>query len=275
MKKVIILLIFYISALNNGYSQRHDVCDQIIIGDFKCLNCTSTQSSLAKNIRNAVIQELKYPSCEVLNRERLADILERKDKEQLIAKINDLTLDERQNLKALTLAKRVLFGEMEIQSSDNSLLVTLTINNLETGVQETTQLIEIPKGEYDSHTKRERYIVKGINEGLLGKKMPADLSNELDDSNKAKSIIDNGNPSISKKGNIQKFGLYSFKKPYPYLVLSIGGGLSILGVLKGKDSQKEWNEYLLKNPSDTENKYANENNAFKSINFQETQVTQL
>ena len=96
--------------------------------------------------------------------------MNRKDKEKLISAINDLSIEEKQTLKSITKAQRVLFGEMEFQRADNSLLVTLVINNLETGVQEAMTLIEIPNGEYETHSKREPYVTKGIEETLLGKK---------------------------------------------------------------------------------------------------------
>ncbi len=181
MKKLLFLALLFV--LYHGHAQiRSDICDKIIIGDFKCSTCSSPLlSGLPKNVRNAVGQELKYPYCEVLNRDRLADILNRKDKEKLIAELADLSTEEKQTLTSIVNAKRVLFGEMEVQPADNSLLVTLVINNLETGVQESTTMFEIPSGEYDTHTKREPYIAKGIEEALLGKKRVSDPATDEKD----------------------------------------------------------------------------------------------
>ncbi|MFN0215050.1 MAG: hypothetical protein ACKVT2_12410 [Saprospiraceae bacterium] len=169
MKNVLMFVLVLIQYY--GHSQlRHDICDKIIIGDFKCLNCTSALETLPKNMRTAVGTDLNYYSfCRVINRDRLGDILKRKDKEKLIAEINDLSIEEKQTLTAITQAQRVIFGEMEIQPADKSLLVTLVINNLETGVQETSNIFEIPFGQYDTYTKREPFVTKGIKEILFGK----------------------------------------------------------------------------------------------------------
>jgi len=169
--RLIIVFLIVLATQNVLLSQiRHDICDKIVIGDFKCLNCISSHQGVAKLMRNAVAAHLNldYTFCEVLNRDRLADILSRNDKEEIISSINELSNEEKTQLTTITKAQRVLFGEMEVQS-DNSLLVTLIINNLGSGVQETTSIFEIPKGNYDTHSQREPHVNKGIERMLLGK----------------------------------------------------------------------------------------------------------
>jgi len=142
-----------------------------------------------------------------LNRDRLADILDRADKEKLIAGINDLSSDEKETLKNLTKAQRILFGEMEIQPSDNSLLVTLMINNLESSVQETTRLFEIPSGEYETHRKREPYIIKGIEETLLGKKRGSEPP-APDEEDRKRQENDKDKPVVQHPIDINWIGIY-------------------------------------------------------------------
>lgn len=169
--RIIIIFLIALGTQNVLSAQiRHDICDKIVIGDFKCNNCISSNGRIAEQMRSAVASHLTldYTFCEVLNRDRLADILSRKDKEELISSINDLTVDEKEKLTSVVKAQRILFGEMEIQS-DNSLLVTLIINNLGSGVQEITSIFEIPKGGYDTHSQREPHLNKAIERMLLGK----------------------------------------------------------------------------------------------------------
>lgn len=205
MKKIVVFLIV-LATQNALFSQiRHDICDKIVIGDFKCLNCISSHEGVAKLMRNAVAAHLNldYTFCEVLNRDRLADILSRKDKEEIISSINELSDEEKTKLTTITKAQRVLFGEMEVQS-DNSLLVTLIINNLGSGVQETTSIFEIPKGNYDTHSQREPHVNKGIERMLLGKTEgkrplpPGDTGKEEGGGKPTSPVVTNSNES----GNI-------------------------------------------------------------------------
>ena len=165
----------YTQAQYDRLPLKNDICDKIVIGDFTCDNCTSADATLAQDYRDEVGGVLtKYRYCNVIERDRLADILKKNQNEAVISSIDRLTLADRLELTNLTQAKRIIFGTLKFQT-DRSLVVTLEIANLETSQSELKYKFEIPENAVQIFSKRQVYMERSIQELLLGKDAGAEL----------------------------------------------------------------------------------------------------
>lgn len=167
--------LFWAAAIPNVQAQYdrlpypNDICDKIVIGDFTCNNCTSADDKLAQDYRDEIAMELiKYHHCNVIERDRLADILRRSENEAVISSLDQLSPAERTELTSIIQAKRILFGTIKYQS-DRSLLVTLDITNLESTRSELMHKFEIPEEAVQIFRNRKGYTERNIQEMLMGK----------------------------------------------------------------------------------------------------------
>ncbi len=71
-------------------------------------------------------------------------------------------------------------------------------------------------------------------------------------------------PKIHQKLNeVNPNKFFSFKTPYPYVILSVGLGFGISGQIRAQSISDKWDEYLSNNPGDIERRYTRENSNYK------------